>query len=91
MDFKVINFLGTENLSIAKPIVYWNGLRWEIARDYTASPISACDSKIYDVSGKLIFSGRIEDFIPQSEGVNYLQIVRSNGEIFQQILCLVGA
>jgi hypothetical protein len=91
MDFKVINFLGTENLSMAKPFVYWNGLRWEIDRDYTASPISACDSKIYDVSGTLIFSGRIEDFIPQSEGVNYLQIVRSNGEIFQQILCLVGA
>jgi hypothetical protein len=86
MDFKALDFLGTDAPMIAIPFVYWNGLRWEIARDYTGSPISACDSKIYDLSGKLIFSGRIEDFIPQSEGVNYLQIVRSNGEIFQQIL-----
>lgn len=91
MNFKTLDFLGTDLPMIAKPYVYWNGLRWEIARDYAASPISAGDTKIYDLSGKFIFSGRIEDFVPQSEGVNYLQIVRSNGEIFQQILCLVGA
>jgi endonuclease/exonuclease/phosphatase family metal-dependent hydrolase len=86
MDFKALDFLGTDAPMMARPFVYWNGAKWEIARDYTASPISAGDTKIYDVSGKLIFAGRIEDFVPQSEGVNYLQIVRSNGEIFQQIL-----
>jgi hypothetical protein len=86
MDFKALNFLGTDAQMMARPFVYWNGAKWEIARDYTASPLSEGDTKIYDLSGKLIFSGRIEDFVPQSEGVNYLQIVRSNGEIFQQIL-----
>ena len=86
MDFKALDFLGTDAPMMARPFVYWNGAKWEIARDYAASPISAGDTKIYDVSGKLIFAGRIEDFVPQSEGVNYLQIVRSNGEIFQQIL-----
>jgi endonuclease/exonuclease/phosphatase family metal-dependent hydrolase len=86
MDFKALDFLGNDAPVMARPFVYWNGAKWEIARDYTASPLSEGDTKIYDVSGKLIFSGRIEDFVPQSEGVNYLQIVRSNGEIFQQIL-----
>ena len=91
MDFKALDFLGTDAPMMARPFVYWNGAKWEIARDYTASPISAGDTKIYDVSGKLIFAGRIEDFVPQSEGVNYLQIVRSNGEIFRQILVRLGA
>jgi len=91
MDFKALDFLGTDAPMMARPFVYWNGAKWEIARDYAASPISAGDTKIYDLSGKLIFSGRIEDFVPQSEGVNYLQIVRSNGELFQQILVRLGA
>jgi len=91
MDFKALDFLGTDAPMMARPFVYWNGAKWEIARDYAASPISAGDTKIYDVSGKLIFAGRIEDFVPQSEGVNYLQIVRSNGEIFRQILVRLGA
>jgi endonuclease/exonuclease/phosphatase family metal-dependent hydrolase len=91
MDFKALDFLGNDAPMMAKPFVYWNGAKWEIARDYSASPISAGDTKIYDLSSKLIFSGRIEDFVPQSEGVNYLQIVRSNGEIFQQILVRLGA
>jgi hypothetical protein len=86
LDFKAANYLGTELQFMPKPFVYWNGLKWEIARDYSAYPISAGDTKIYDVSGKLIFSGLIEDFIPQSGGMNYLQVVRSNGELFQQIL-----
>ena len=91
MDFKALDFLGTDAPMMARPFVYWNGAKWEIARDYAASPISAGDTKIYDLSGKLIFAGRIEDFVPQSEGVNYLQIVRSNGEIFRQILVRLGA
>jgi len=91
MDFKALDFLGTDAPMMARPFVYWNGAKWEIARDYAASPISAGDTNIYDVSGKLIFAGRIEDFVPQSEGVNYLQIVRSNGEIFRQILVRLGA
>ena len=86
MDFKSLNSLGNDAPMMTRPFVYWSGAKWEIARDYTASPISAGDTKIYDVSGKLIFSGRIEDFVPQSEGVNYLQIVRSNGELFSQVL-----
>jgi hypothetical protein len=86
MDFKALDFLGTDAPMMARPFVYWNGAKWEIARDYAASPLSAGDTKIYDVSGKLIFSGRIEDFVPQSEGVNYLQIVRSNGDLFSQVL-----
>jgi endonuclease/exonuclease/phosphatase family metal-dependent hydrolase len=86
MDFKAINILGTESLSMARPFVYWNGAKWEIARDYPSAPLSKEESKIYDLSGKQIFSGSIGDFIAQSEGIYYLQIVRSNSEIFQQIL-----
>lgn len=86
MDFKAINILGTESLSMARPFVYWNGARWEIARDYPSAPLSKEETNIYDLSGKQVFSGSIGDFIPQSEGIYYLQIVRSNGEIFQQIL-----
>jgi hypothetical protein len=86
MDFKSLNSLGNDAPMMTRPFVYWSGAKWEIARDYTASPIFAGDTKIYDVSGKLIFAGRIEDFVPQSVGVNYLQIVRSNGELFSQVL-----
>jgi endonuclease/exonuclease/phosphatase family metal-dependent hydrolase len=86
MDFKAINILGTESLSMARPFVFWNGAKWEIARDYPSAPLSKEETKIYDLSGKQVFSGSIGDFIPQSEGIYYLQIVRSNSEIFQQIL-----
>jgi len=51
-----------------------------------SAPLNVEDAKIFNVSGKLIFLGRIKDFVPQSEGVNYLQIARPNGEIFQQVL-----
>jgi hypothetical protein len=90
MDFKSLNSLGTDAPMMTKPFVYWNGAKWEIVRDYAASPISVGDTKIYDLSGKLIFAGRIEEFVPQIEGMYYLQIVRSNGELFQQILCRLG-
>ena len=90
MDFKALDFLSSDDFMMSKPFVYWNGAKWEIVRDYAASPISAGDTKIYDVSGNLIFSGRIEEFVPQIEGMYYLQIVRSNGELFQQILCRLG-
>ena len=86
MDFKALDFLGSDDFMMSKPFVYWNGIAWEIAKDYVSAPLNVEDAKIFNVSGKLIFSGRIKDFVPQSEGVNYLQIARSNGEIFQQVL-----
>lgn len=86
MDFKAIHFLGSENLPMAKPFVYWNGLGWEIAKDYRDNSIEEGDARIYDLSGKQIFSGFFKDFIPQKQGICYLQIMRRNGEIFSQVL-----
>lgn len=86
MDFKAIHFLGSENLPMAKPFVYWNGLGWEIAKDYRDNSIEEGDARIYDLSGKQIFSGVFKDFIPQKQGICYLQIMRRNGEIFSQVL-----
>lgn len=86
MDFKAIHFLGSENLPMAKPFVYWNGLGWEIAKDYRDNSIEEGDARIYDLSGKQIFSGFFKDFIPQKQGICYLQIMRRNGELFSQVL-----
>lgn len=88
MDFKAIHFLGSENLPMAKPFVYWNGLGWEIAKDYRNNSIEEGEARIYDLSGKQIFSGFFKDFIPQKQGICYLQIMRRNGEIFSQVLAL---
>lgn len=86
MDFKAIHFLGSENLPMAKPFVYWNGLGWEIAKDYRDNSIEEGDARIYDLTGKQIFSGFFKDFIPQKQGICYLQIMRRNGELFSQVL-----
>lgn len=86
MDFKAIHFLGSENLPMAKPFVYWNGLGWEIAKDYRDNSIEEGEARIYDLSGKQIFSGFFKDFIPQKQGICYLQIMRRNGELFSQVL-----
>jgi endonuclease/exonuclease/phosphatase family metal-dependent hydrolase len=88
MDFKAIHFLGSENLTMAKPFVYWNGLGWEIAKDDRDNSIEDGYAKVYDLSGKQIFSGFIKDFIPQKQGICYLQIMRRNGELFSQVLAL---